>query len=142
MTDTSADLVFRGGHVHTVDRARPRADAVAVQSGRIVAVGDKGDIKPWISPRTRIVDLKGGLLVPGFQDAHVHPLHGGIGRLRCDLHDSRGRAGVLDTIRRYVTDHPDLPWILGAGWYMSDFPGGTPTREELDILVPDRKSVV
>ena len=138
MTDTSADLVFRGGHVHTVDRARPRADAVAVQSGRIVAVGDEGDIKPWISPRTRVVDLKGGLLVPGFQDAHVHPLHGGIGRLRCDLHDSRGRAGVLDTIRRYVTDHPDLPWILGAGWYMSDFPGGTPTREELDILVPDR----
>ncbi len=138
MTDTSADLVFRGGHIHTVDRARPRAEAAAVQSGRIVAVGDEGDIKPWISPRTRVVDLKGGLLVPGFQDAHVHPLHGGIGRLRCDLHDSRGRAGVLDTIRRYVTDHPDLPWILGAGWYMSDFPGGTPTREELDILVPDR----
>jgi predicted amidohydrolase YtcJ len=138
MTDTSADLVFRGGHVHTVDPGRPRAEAVAVQAGRIVAVGEEGEIKPWISPRTRVVHLKGGLLVPGFQDAHVHPLHGGIGRLRCDLHDSRGRAGVLDTIRRYVTDHPDLPWILGAGWYMSDFPGGTPTREELDILVPDR----
>jgi predicted amidohydrolase YtcJ len=85
-----------------------------------------------------VIDLRGGLLVPGFQDAHVHPLHGGIGRLRCDLHDSPGRAGVLDTIRRYAEDHPDLPWILGAGWYMSDFPGGTPTREELDIVVPDR----
>ena len=138
MTDASAELVFRGGHVHTVDPARPRAEAVAVQAGRIVAVGDEGEIKPWISPRTRVVDLKGGLLVPGFQDAHVHPLHGGIGRLRCDLHDSPGRAGVLDTIRRYAAEHPELPWILGAGWYMSDFPGGTPTCEELDILVPDR----
>ena len=138
MTDPSADLVFRGGHVYTVDSARPRAEAVAIQAGRIVAVGDEGEIKPWISPRTRVVDLRRGLLVPGFQDAHVHPLHGGIGRLRCDLHDSRGRAGVLDTIRRYGADHPNLPWILGAGWYMSDFPGGTPTREELDILVPDR----
>ena len=84
MTDTVADLVFRGGHVHTVDPRRPRADAVAVEAGRIVAVGDDAEIKPWISPRTRVVDLRGGLLVPGFQDAHVHPLHGGIGRLRCD----------------------------------------------------------
>jgi predicted amidohydrolase YtcJ len=138
MTDKPADLVFRGGHVHTVDPARPRAEAVAVQAGRIVAVGDDGDIATWIGPQTRVIDLRGGLLVPGFQDAHVHPLHGGIGRLRCDLHDSPGRAGVLDTIRRYAEDHPDLPWILGAGWYMSDFPGGTPTREELDIVVPDR----
>ena len=138
MTDTSADLVFRGGHVHTVDPTRPRADAVAVQAGRIVAVGVEAEIKPWVGAGTRVVDLNGGLLVPGFQDAHVHPLHGGIGRLRCNLHDSPGRAGVLDTIRRYVADHPDVPWILGAGWYMSDFPGGTPTREELDILAPDR----
>ncbi|HTG40787.1 MAG TPA: amidohydrolase, partial [Methylomirabilota bacterium] len=138
MTDTPADLVFRGGHVHTVDASRPRAEAVAVQAGRIVATGNEAEIRPWIGARTRVVDLNGGLLVPGFQDAHVHPLHGGIGRLRCDLHDSPGRAGVLDTIRRYAAEHPDLPWILGAGWYMSDFPGGTPTREELDIVVPDR----
>ena len=138
MTDIPADLVFRGGHVHTVDTARPGAGAVAVQAGRIVAVGDESEVKSWIGSGTRVVDLRGGLLVPGFQDAHVHPLHGGIGRLRCDLHDSPGRAGVLDTIRRYAAEHPDLPWILGAGWYMSDFPGGTPTREELDIVVPDR----
>jgi predicted amidohydrolase YtcJ len=138
MTDPPAELVFRGGHVHTVDPARPRAEGVAVQAGRIVAVGSESDNAPWIGPRTRVVDLNAGLLVPGFQDAHVHPLHGGIGRLRCDLHDSPGRAGVLDTIRRYASEHPDLPWVLGAGWYMSDFPGGTPTREELDILVPDR----
>ena len=138
MTDSPADLVFRGGHVHTVDPERPRADAVAVRDGRIVAVGDASEIEPSVGPRTRVIDLHGRLLLPGFQDAHVHPLHGGIGKLRCDLHDCRGRPDVLATIRRYAAEHADLPWVLGSGWYMADFPGGTPTREELDIAIPDR----
>ena len=96
MTDTSADLVFRGGHVHTVDPVRPRAEAVAVQSGRIVALGDEGDIKPWISQRTRIVDLKGGLLVPGFQDAHE-------------------RAHANDIRRRFASRHVTTGQIIGFG---------------------------
>jgi predicted amidohydrolase YtcJ len=58
--------------------------------------------------------------------------------LRCDLHDVRGRDAVLAAIRTYADAHPDAPWILGAGWYMADFPGGTPTREDLDSVVPDR----
>lgn len=138
MPDTTADLVFRGGHVHTVDRDRPRADAVAVSDERIVAVGSDGDVDPLIGPRTRVIDLAGGLLLPGFQDAHVHPIFGGMDRLQCDLRESRGRDGVLATIRAYVDAHPDAAWIVGSGWYMADFPNGTPRREDLDAIVPDR----
>src|SRR5687768_1381344 len=114
MPDTTADLVFRGGHVHTVDGHRPRADAVAVSGERIVAVGSDGDVDPLIGPRTRVIDLAGGLLLPGFQDAHVHPIFGGMDRLQCDLRESRGRDGVLATIRAYVDAHPDAAWIVGS----------------------------
>jgi len=134
----AADLVLTGGHVHTVDRSRPRAEAVAVRGERIVAVGSAADVAPHIGPRTRVVDLGGRLLLPGFQDAHVHPISGGVDRLQCDLRESRGREGVLATIRAYVAAHPDEEWIVGSGWSMADFENGTPRREDLDAIVPDR----
>lgn len=134
----AADLVLTGGHVHTVDRSRPRAEAVAVRGERIVAVGSAADVAPHIGPRTRVVDIGGRLLLPGFQDAHVHPISGGVDRLQCDLRGSRGREAVLATIRAYVAAHPDEEWIVGSGWYMADFENGTPRREDLDAIVPDR----
>jgi len=79
------------------------------------------------------------MVLPGFQDAHIHPTHGGLGRLRCGLNDVTGGAeAVVGHIREYADAHPDLPWILGSGWYMADFPGGTPSRELLDRILPDR----
>jgi predicted amidohydrolase YtcJ len=138
MPDTPADLILSGGRVQTIDPARPTAEAVAVRGGRIAAVGSATEIDTMRGPRTRVVDLAGGMLVPGFQDAHVHPLTGGMDRMQCDLRESRGRPGVLATIRDYVERHPELEWIVGSGWYMADFPNGTPRREDLDAIVPDR----
>ncbi|MDQ3126952.1 MAG: amidohydrolase [Chloroflexota bacterium] len=140
MTDTtgSADLVLTGGHVHTVDPDRPRAEAVAVRGERIVAVGSATDIAAQIGPRTRVVDLAGRLLLPGFQDAHVHPISGGVDQLECDVREAAGRDSVLATIRAYVAAHPDDEWIIGSGWYMADFENGTPRREDLDAIVSDR----
>jgi predicted amidohydrolase YtcJ len=137
-----ADLVLTGGHVHTVDRARPRAEAVAVHGERIVAVGSVAAVAPFVGPRTRVVDLAGRLLLPGFQDAHVHPVEGGRDQLQCDVRDSRGRDGVLETIRAYAEANADLPWIVGSGWYMADFENGTPRREDLDAVVPDRPALL
>ena len=137
-SDAPADLVLTGGHVHTVDAANPRAEAVAVRGERIVAVGSAADVRPLVGPRTRVIDLAGRLLTPGFQDVHIHPVFAGVDRLQCDVRESRGRSGVLDTIRRYVETHPDDPWIIGSGWYMADFPNGTPRREDLDAVVSDR----
>ena len=133
-----ADLVLTGGHVHTVDAEQPRAEAVAVRGERIVAVGSAADVRALMGPRTRVVDLAGRLLLPGFQDAHVHPISAGVDRLQCDVREARGRAGVLDTIRAYVAARPDDEWIIGSGWYMADFENGTPRREDLDAIVPDR----
>ncbi|MDJ1114613.1 amidohydrolase [Microbacterium dauci] len=132
----SADLVFTGGAVFTADTVRSRASAVAVSGGRIVAVGH--DLSDLIGPRTEVVDLAGRMLVPGFQDAHVHPVWGGLDMLRCDLAELSTSAEYLDAIGAYAAAHPGDDWILGGGWQMSAFPGGTPTAVALDAVTGDR----
>lgn len=134
---TTADLIFTGGAVFTADTVRSRATAVAVRGGRIVAVGGD-DILDLAGPGTEIVDLHGGLLVPGFQDAHVHPVWGGLDMLRCDLSGADTADAYLSLIGAYAAAHPDDPWILGGGWAMSAFAGGTPTATALDTVVSDR----
>ena len=79
-----ADLVFTGGPVFTANTVRSRAHTVAVADGRIIAVGGD-DVRDLIGPQTELVDLQGRMLLPGFQDAHVHPVWGGLDMLRCDL---------------------------------------------------------
>ncbi len=136
--DQPADLVLLGGRIATMDAARRFVSAIAIRGGRIAAVGPDRTMRPLIGPSTRLIDLRGRTVTPGFQDAHVHPVHGGLARLRCELHDTRGREALLATIADYARTHPDVPWIIGGGWYMADFPGGTPRREDLDAIVPDR----
>ncbi|MFB7993133.1 amidohydrolase [Streptomyces sp. NPDC056002] len=138
MPDTApADLVFTGGPVHTLSPARSRATSVAVRGERIVAVGHD-EVRELVGPATEVVDLKGKLLIPGFQDAHAHPVGGGLELGQCDL----SGATTLDEYRRRISDyaqaHPDTEWITGGGWSMEAFPGGLPTAAELDALVPDR----
>ncbi len=133
-----ADLIFVNGAVYTVDAARSWAQAVAVEGGRIVAVGRDDDIIDFRGPRTEIVDLAGRMLVPGFQDAHVHPVGGGLDMLQCDLHDLSTAQEYLAAIQAYASNNPDASWILGGGWAMDAFPGGTPTAEALDPIVSDR----
>jgi predicted amidohydrolase YtcJ len=136
--ESPADLVFTGGHIATMDAARRWASALAVRDGRIVAVGPDADVRHLVGPGTRVIDLRGRTLTPGFQDAHVHPIHGGLAMLRCDLHEDEQSGPGLDKIAAYAADHPDEPWIRGGGWYMAAFEGGTPRREDLDRIVPDR----
>ena len=134
----SADLVFVNGAVYTVDAARSWARAVAVRDGRIVAVGTDADVRQHTGPRTEVIDLGDGMLVPGFQDAHVHPVGGGLDMLQCDLHDLSTQEDYLLAIKTYAEAHPEREWILGGGWAMDVFPGGTPTKELLDAAVPGR----
>ena len=133
-----ADLAFVDGAVYTVDAARTREQAVAVKDGRIVAVGSDDAIREHVGPRTDVVALGGRMLLPGFQDAHVHPVSGGVDRLQCDLHDLHSREDYLLRVKTYAEEHPDREWILGGGWSMDVFPGGTPTKDLLDAVVPDR----
>ena len=132
-----ADLIFSGGPVHLGNAARSRATAVAVKGDRIAAVGH-ADVAELVGPRTEVVDLAGRLLVPGFQDSHIHPVGGGVEMGACDL------TGVVSTeeyrarIAAYAAANPEAAWITGGGWSMESFPGGTPDRAFLDELVPDR----
>jgi predicted amidohydrolase YtcJ len=132
-----AQLVLTGARVYAPDRSMP-ADAVAVRDGRIVSVGPEGDVASWIGPGTRVVRLGGRMVVPGFQDAHIHPDGGGLVMSRCSLHDLEGPDAYIEAVRRYAKAHPEVPWILGGGWSLAHFPGGTPHRSLLDDVVPDR----
>ncbi|HEX9123500.1 MAG TPA: amidohydrolase family protein [Actinomycetota bacterium] len=135
---TPADLVFVNGAVYTVDAARRWARAVAVRGGRIVAVGTDDTVRELIGSRTEVVDLRGRMLLPGFQDAHAHPPAGGLEMLRCHLSDAYSLADYERVVAVYAKTHPEADWILGGGWSMDIFPGGTPTADVLDRLVPDR----
>src|SRR5690242_16285296 len=89
-TGGTADLVFVNGAVYTVDAARSWARAVAVRDGRIIAVGSNDEVLERRSSATEVVELHGRMLLPGFQDAHVHPVNGGLDTLRCDLSHDHG----------------------------------------------------
>ena len=131
------NTVFRNGHVFDGHRYR-RDIAVAVSDGRIVAVGADDEAASYAGAGAVEVDLAGGLLLPGFQDAHVHPLQGGLERTRCSLSDLGTREEYLAEVARYAKANPDLDWICGGGWSMAVFPGGTPEAADLDAVVPDR----
>ncbi len=134
----AATVVFRNGPVFTGTAARATATAVAVVGHRIAAVGGDAEMAPYLPHAAEIVDLGGRLLVPGFHDAHAHPIHAGLELLRCDLSGGATAAEYLDLVGRYAAAHPDRPWILGGGWAMAAFPGGCPTAAALDAVVGDR----
>ena len=138
ITADPADLVLTGGRIATVDAVRSWDSALAVRDGRIVAVGPDAAVASHIGPATRVIALRGRTLTPGFGDSHVHPIHGGLARLRCELHDAHGLDTYLGIIETYARTHPEVPWIRGGGWSMNDFPGGVPSRLDLDRVVPDR----
>jgi predicted amidohydrolase YtcJ len=135
-----ADTVLVGGSVFRHGGSRP--GGVAMIRERIALVGTDDEVRATTGPRTDVVDVAGGLVLPGFQDAHAHPMAAGVDMLRCDLNDSRSADDVLATVRAYADAQPDLPWILGSGWSMGDFERGCPSREQLDAVVPDRPALL
>ena len=136
---TGADTVLTNGYIYTVDSDRSIAKAVAISNGRIVYVGSDEGTADYIGDNTQVVDLGGRMLMPGFQDSHIHPIMAGIEAAACDLNELPGLPAYRSKILEYATNNPDVPWILGGGWAMSVFgPGGAPSKSILDELVPDR----
>lgn len=135
----AADLALTGGKIYTVDGERSWAEAVAIRDGRIVYVGTDKGAEAHIGPETRVVELEGRMVVPGFQDAHVHPISAGIEANACDLNAYTNVDEYVVAIKNYADAHPDEPWITGGGWLMSAFgPGALARRELIDAVVPDR----
>ncbi len=127
-----ADLVLFGGPVWTGVPGAGAADAVAVRSGRIVAVGRTKQVREAVGPAAQAMDLKGKAVLPGFQDAHCHPVGGGRQGRTCDLGAARSVQACQEVVSRFAREHPDTPWIIGGGWSMETFAGGTPSSDLLD----------
>jgi predicted amidohydrolase YtcJ len=134
---TEADLLIVGAPVYTADPGRPWADAVAVRAGRVAAVGPQGQVAALRGPATRVLALDGGLVLPGFQDAHVHTAAGGLELVQCDLHGVEPE-GYAAAVAGYAADHPAVPWVLGGGWVMDAFGAAGPHLATLDAAVGDR----
>ena len=94
MTSGPADLILRGGAIYTVDDDRPHASALAVRGDRIVAVGADDDVADLIGSSTRLIELRGRTVLPGFHDAHIHPVTSGVDMLRCAVFGAPGAAAV------------------------------------------------
>lgn len=138
-----ADLALRGGAIYTVDSARSWAQTIAIDDGRIVYVGTDAGASAHIGPQTQVVDLKGRMVVPGFQDVHIHPISGGIEANGCDLNAATSVEEYVATIRKYAQEHPNDTWIKGGGWSMAAFgPGALARKELIDAVVPDRPVIL
>lgn len=138
----SADFVFTGGGVYTVNEDQPWVDAVAVRDGRIVFVGDDDDVVSFVGDNTEVIDLAGRMLMPGFHDSHMHPMAAGTRFLRCQLYDLEWPDEVLAKIRECAKDHPPGQWLRGVGLADEVFAGQGPHRDQLDALVPGSPAVI
>ena len=134
---TPADLLLLNGRVHTMDAQRSVVTAVAIRGERIVAVGDDLSVEPLRGPATRVIDLMGKLVLPGFHDAHAHPVSGGLEMNGCALDDGRTLDRLLGLVRACLAEHPG-DWLIGSGWDMSLFPAGNPSKTALDALSATR----
>ncbi|MBN1272912.1 MAG: amidohydrolase [Candidatus Aminicenantes bacterium] len=113
----AADLVFKGGDVYTVDTDRPWARGLVVKGNKIVALlADEGESAPYIGDRTRVVDLKDKLLLPGFIDAHVHFTGFAAQQFDIQLMDVNDDAGLIKEIQRVVENVGPGEWIIGGQW--------------------------
>lgn len=130
----SADLVLVNGRVFD-GRVRTDSTAVAVLRGRIIRVGSDASVRELVGEATRVVDAAGGLIHPGFVDAHIHAVFAGVERLSIDLTAATTVEETLELIR-VGAEGGDAPWITGGGWSHELFP--LPTRHQLDAIVPDR----
>ena len=128
-----AELVFHNGTVFDGGRFLPAGTVVRVRGEKIAAVGPAGP-----ADGAAPVDLAGGTLLPGFIDAHVHPVSAGYQLRRCDLRAASTASGYAALVAAYAAEHPEQEWITGGGWSMDAFPGGLPTRDLLDAVVADR----
>lgn len=133
-----ATLVFRGGTVYTGRSDGAIAEALAVSGDRILAVGSQTAINGYIGPQTRVIDLRGGMVLPGFIDTHTHFVWGSLARTRVALGDASDEGEVERRLRAYAQSHPHEPWILGGDWVYDTFPASGPTKDLLDRVIPDR----
>jgi predicted amidohydrolase YtcJ len=137
-TAAPAELILQNGAIYTLNPAQTWAEAAAIGGGKIVFVGADSKAKRYRSGGTRVIDLAGKMVLPAFQDSHIHLISGGMELEQCSLTDLRTKEEVLAGIRAYAAGHPERDWIVGGGWELPLFPQANPSKEELDAVISDR----
>ena len=113
----TADLVFWGGPIYTGDALNSTTDALAVAEGKIIALGSKNQIEKYVAEGTRVFDLAGQTLTPGFIESHAHLMGIGYNRLNLDFMKVRNWAEIIDQVKKTAENTPEGEWILGRGWH-------------------------
>lgn len=132
------DLIIVNASVHTMDDTNPTAGAVAIVGNRIAAIGSTPEIRALAGPGTRVVDAAGKLVLPGFNDAHVHFLSGGFSLANVDLRDASSPTELARRLGEYAKKLPKGRWILGGDWDHEKWPGAPlPTKEMINAATPD-----
>jgi predicted amidohydrolase YtcJ len=138
LAQAPADLVLINGKIWTVDDKRPEVEAAAVLGNRIAAVGSAEEIRKWIGANTKVIDLQGRRVTPGFNDSHVHFLDGGMGLASVQLRYAKTPEDFRDRIRDFAAKLPKGRWILNGNWDHENWtPPALPTRRLIDAVTPD-----
>jgi predicted amidohydrolase YtcJ len=134
----AADLIVTNAKLYTVDKSHPRAEAVAVIGTRIVAVGTAAEIDAWRGPGTKVIDARGRLVLPGFNDAHVHFISGGLQLDSVQLNDAESPEEFARRIGNFAKRTPKGEWITGGDWDEEKWnPPHLPAKELIDSATPD-----
>ena len=135
--ETGAALVLRNGVIYTADPDQPMAEALVVQDGAVIFVGSNKESESRTGPATRVIDLAGQFVVPGFHDVHLHPISSGHTMFGCSLLEIRPLEALLEAIKKCAERAPG-EWVVGSGFDLSLFPKGNPHKSLLDKIVPYR----
>ena len=134
----AADLIITNAQIWTVDSKLPRAQAVAILGDRIVSVGSEAEIQSWRGAATQVIDAEGKLVLPGFNDAHVHFVSGGQQLDAVDLNDATSSEDFVKRIQQQAAKTPKNQWITGGDWDETKWtPAQLPTKEMIDSVTPD-----
>jgi predicted amidohydrolase YtcJ len=134
-----ADTILLHARIYAVNQAHPWAEAVAIRGAAIVAVGSDKEIEAYRGPSTKIIDATGRLVLPGFEDCHIHFMDGALGLTQVDLNGASTIAEIQKRVKEYAASHPKEPWVTGMGWTYPTFGAAAlPDKKILDEVVPDR----
>ena len=139
--DVPADLVVVNGKVYP-GGGGAFAEALAVRGNAVLKVGSNREIRDLAGSTTTVVDANGGAVIPGLDDSHLHVVSGGLSLQQALLGDATTLDALKGVIREFAAAHANKPWVLGRGWTYTAVPGGLPTRQQLDEVVPDRPALM
>lgn len=132
----TADMVFTNGRIYTVNKAQPWAEAVAVKDKKIIFVGSAKEAKAYVGHQTKVTDLAGKMMMPGFVESHIHPTVAWL-TIGADL-QTDDRQEMMQRLKQWADENPQSPVIRGFGWRYGLFPQEGPDKKTLDSLFPDK----